>query len=382
MLIWEVRGVNFVINMLLLTGFSLLYTWLQHVEFHLPIWRRLRGASQIALTIGFLLLYHLASELRIMEAHDRKGLGWSYLAFQIGVLLFAMILKRSSWLFLSLSVVLLFWYWWLPNVSWWGYFYVVSVLLLAEADRFGWRIINRPLVFYPFCLLFSAPFLWANWISLHGIEVGWGVELAECFVVYYLVWYIYYQLKTRDERQATLLCEASQDNLTKLNNFRIFNDDLQQAFDDYRENGTQYLLYTFDIDFFKRVNDQYGHLEGNDVLKGVANELNRLLPKISSNAKAYRVGGEEFSFVVFNHQTQQGSPDEVANQVRGAIGKLVFKTKQGNQFQITISLGQAQIDAEDQNYLDVYKRADQRLYRSKEAGRNRVTTSDKRFKIV
>ncbi|HBF74784.1 MAG TPA: hypothetical protein DDW71_05945 [Lactobacillus sp.] len=377
MLIWEVRGVNFVINMLLLTGFSLLYTWLQHAEFHLPIWRRLREASQIALTIGFLLLYHLASELRIMEAHDCKGLGWSYLAFQIGVLLFAMILKRSSWLFLSLSVVLLFWYWWLPNVSWWGYFYVVSVLLLAEADRFGWRIIDWPLVFYPFCLLFSAPFLWANWISLRGIEVSWWVELAQCFVVYYLIWLIYYQLKRRDERQAILLCEASKDNLTKLNNFRIFNDDLQRAFAQYHEKGTQYSLYTFDIDFFKRVNDRYGHLEGNAVLKGVATELNRLLPKISSNAKAYRVGGEEFSFMVFDDQTQHGSPDEVANQVREAIGKLVFKTKQGDQFQITISLGQAQIDAEDQNYLDIYKCADQRLYRSKEAGRNRVTTSGK-----
>lgn len=374
MLIWEVRGVNFIINLLLLTGFTLLYSWLQRTEFHLLVWERLRGASQIVLTIGFLVLFHLASELRIMEAHDRQGLGWSYLGFQIGVILFAFFFKRSHWLFLSLAVTLLIWYWWLPNLKWWGYFFVATMIVMEIADQFGHLIIDRPFLYYPFCLLFSAPFLWANWISLRGIEVGWVIEIMQCFVVYYLLWFIHYQLKRRNERQALLIYEARRDNLTKLSNFRVFNEDLHQAFNNYRENGTQYLLYTFDIDHFKWVNDHYGHLEGNEVLKLVATELNRLFPTISTNIKAYRVGGEEFSFVVFDTHSQTGSAEKVANRVRQAIGHLAFTTKQDEQFQVTISMGQDQIDAEDQNYLDVYKRADQRLYHSKEAGRNRVST--------
>lgn len=378
MLIWAIRGVTFVINLLLLTGFALLYSWLQRTRFQFSIGGRLRNASQITLTIGFLVLYHLASVLRIMvNVHNSKAFGWSYLAFQIGVLIFALFFNQSRWLFLYLSVTLLFWYWWLPNVEWWGYFFVASIVMMYIAERFGRLIIDRPLLYYPFCFLFATPFMWANWISLDGIEPGWLWELTASLCVFYLIWFIYYRLKCRAEWQARLIRDAKQDNLTKLSNFRVFNDDLQQAFKDYQENGTQYLLYTFDVDHFKWVNDHYGHLEGNEVLKRVASELLRQIPQISSNAKAYRVGGEEFSFLVFDDQTQRNTPDVIANQVRKAIGRLKFRTKQGTQFQITISMGEDQIDAEDQNYLDVYKRADQRLYRSKETGRNRVTTAEK-----
>lgn len=376
MLIWAIRGVTFVINLLLLTGFALLYSWLQRTRFQFSIGERLRNSSQTALTIGFLGLYHLSSVLRIMSNHNSKAFGWSYLAFQIGVLIFALFFTQSRWLFTYLSVTLLLWYWWLPNLKWWGYFFVASMVMMYLAERFGRKIIDRPLLYYPFCALFSAPFMWANWISLNGIAPGWLWEIAASFCVFYLIWFIYYRLKCRGEWQARLIREARQDKLTQLSNFRVFNDDLQQAFKDYRNNGTQYLLYTFDIDRFKCVNDRYGHLEGNNVLKQVASELSRLVPQISSNAKAYRVGGEEFSFVVFDSQTQRNTAQSVANQVRKAIDRLQFTTKQGQQFQVTISMGQDQIDEEDQNYLDVYKRADQRLYRSKETGRNRVTTVD------
>ncbi|WP_252904109.1 GGDEF domain-containing protein [Secundilactobacillus silagei] len=244
------------------------------------------------------------------------------------------------------------------------------------AEKFGRQIIDRPLRYYPFCFLFAAPFMWANWVSLRGIEVGWLWEIFASLVVFYLIWFIYYELKLRNQRHALLLYEARQDNLTQLYNFRVFNEDLNRAFRDYHKNGTRYLLYTFDVDHFKRVNDRYGHLEGNAVLRKVAAELKQIVPEISSHAEAYRVGGEEFSILVFDVETQHCSANMAANRVRKAIGNLNFTTQQGEQFQITISMGQDQIDAEDQNYLDLYKRADKRLYRSKEAGRNRVTTSD------
>lgn len=374
MLGWAMRGVTFVINLLLLTGFALLYSWLQQTRFQFPILERLRGALQILLTISFLGLFHLASILRIMASNNRKGLGWGYLAFQIGVLIFALTFCKSRWLFLSLSLVLMVWYWWLPNVQWSGYFFLANVGLMAITEKYGQKIIARPLLYYPFCFLFSAPFIWANYLSLDGIEAGWLWEIMASLIVFYLIWLIYYRLKERAAWQARLIQQASQDNLTQLSNFRVFSADLHQAFKDYQNNGTEYLLYTFDVDHFKWVNDHFGHLEGNEVLKRVAMELSLLLPKISSTAKAYRVGGEEFSFIIFDRQTQIGSVDTVANEVREAISQLRFTTKKGEQFQITISLGEDQVNAEYQNYLDVYRRADQRLYHSKETGRDRVTT--------
>ncbi|GAT17793.1 GGDEF domain-containing protein [Secundilactobacillus silagei] len=376
MLAWAIRGMTFVTNLLLLTGFALLYDWLQRTQFQIQFLKRFRGICQILLTIGFLGFFQLASVFRIMEAHNRKGFGWSYLGFQIGVLIIALFFEKSRGLFPVASFLVLNWYWLLPNLVWWGYAFVFTLVLMRVAEKFGRQIIDRPLRYYPFCFLFAAPFMWANWVSLRGIEVGWLWEIFASLVVFYLIWFIYYELKLRNQRHALLLYEARQDNLTQLYNFRVFNEDLNRAFRDYHKNGTRYLLYTFDVDHFKRVNDRYGHLEGNAVLRKVAAELKQIVPEISSHAEAYRVGGEEFSILVFDVETQHCSANMAANRVRKAIGNLNFTTQQGEQFQITISMGQDQIDAEDQNYLDLYKRADKRLYRSKEAGRNRVTTSD------
>ncbi|WP_054653599.1 hypothetical protein [Secundilactobacillus silagei] len=96
MLAWAIRGMTFVTNLLLLTGFALLYDWLQRTQFQIQFLKRFRGICQILLTIGFLGFFQLASVFRIMEAHNRKGFGWSYLGFQIGVLIIALFFEKKS----------------------------------------------------------------------------------------------------------------------------------------------------------------------------------------------------------------------------------------------------------------------------------------------
>ncbi|MTV83081.1 GGDEF domain-containing protein [Secundilactobacillus folii] len=375
MVTWANRVVVFIMNTLLLTGFALMYWWLQHARFQRKALAHFRELFQILLTIGFLALFHFASVLMIINNVYRPGYGWNYLTFQIGILLFGLFFSHNHWLFISLVFTLLVWYWWLPNLPYWGLFFLASVALMWVADNYGRRLLRHPLYFYPFALLFGLPFVWANFLSLRGIDVGWLWQIGSMLIIDWLVWFIHNQLMNRSLREARLLREAKTDTLTQLNNFRVFNEDLETAFKTFKKEGAQYLVYTFDIDHFKRVNDRYGHLEGNEVLRQVASKLQQIVHGISYRAKAYRVGGEEFSFIIFDRERQQESTSVVANRVRQTLGALTFKTKKGASFKITISLGQDQVRAEDQNYLEAYKRADQKLYHSKQNGRNTVTVS-------
>lgn len=134
-----------------------------------------------------------------------------------------------------------------------------------------------------------------------------------------------------------------------------------------------YALYTFDIDHFKRINDQYGHPMGNTVLERVAVRFNGLMREINGTSKTYRTGGEEFCCILFDVNPESEHAEQVANHLREELSELQFSTRQGEQFSITVSVGEALIQDYDQNYMDIYKRADQRLYHSKNAGRNTVT---------
>lgn len=376
MLAWAIRLVTFIINSLLLTGFALIFTWLGSTDFYHAAKLKLRGFNQIILTIGFLVLFHAASELRIMQQHYITGYGWNYLNFQIGVIMFAVLFKQGRWLLLSLTATLFVWYWWLPNVTHWPIFFAMSVLLMWAAGHFNRELTAHRWLYYPFSLLFALPFMWANLVSLRGIDVGWWWEIGSSIAIDYLIWIIQKRLKQQHRRRIILMQEANTDNLTHLNNFRVFNEDLMTAFKQYQTQGVAYLVYTFDIDHFKHVNDQYGHLEGNVVLERVATQLGQLVKGISTDAKAYRIGGEEFSFIVFDRNGQFEETRQVANNVRKSISELAFMTKTGEKFQITVSLGQADVLPEDQNYMEIYRRADQQLYRAKEFGRNRVSVLD------
>lgn len=371
MLLWEIRIVTFITNLLLLVGYALLYNWLQNTKFTNNIHQKLRTSYLVSITIAFLILFHSASELSIIQNHNNTGFGWTYINFQIATVLYALLSSRKQALFYSLSVVTLSWYWWLPNVSNSALFYVVTLIMMWLAQRFGITIGTYRTLYYPFCLLFVTPFLWANLISLRGIDVGWPWELITTLLICWLLWEIHYLVKRQHIRQAVLLREARTDKLTHLNNFRVFNEDLLSAYS-HLTDPLNYSLYTFDIDHFKQINDQYGHLVGNQVLEQVSARLNDILAQLPYHFKTYRTGGEEFSFILFDTARVTEHPTQIANLVRDELSQLKFTVPPDQKFNITISLGQDHVLPDDRNYMDIYSRADERLYQSKHRGRNTI----------
>lgn len=128
----------------------------------------------------------------------------------------------------------------------------------------------------------------------------------------------------------------------------------------------------FDLDHFKQVNDHYGHPMGDLFLQAVAHCLETQLQTADNDQRLVaRLGGEEFALLCYGLDDETVS--ELLEQVRGAISQL--RIDEAPQLQLTLSVGWAGGQA-DQALSQIFRRADQALYRAKEAGRNRVEAND------
>jgi len=128
-------------------------------------------------------------------------------------------------------------------------------------------------------------------------------------------------------------------------------------------------VFFADLDSFKRVNDDYGHLVGDDVLRSAAEKMSRTVREYDHVG---RYGGEEFLVVLPDCSVE--SAREVAERVRQHIGDSPVVTSP-TRVVITISIGVAQWQ-HGQEVLDLLRRADAAMYRAKRNGRNRVEVSN------
>lgn len=158
---------------------------------------------------------------------------------------------------------------------------------------------------------------------------------------------------------------AIKDGLTGLYNKSYMIECLSNAFQNTIESGVDLSLIMIDIDHFKSVNDTYGHMTGDIVLKGVAHV-------ISSAARAtdvaFRYGGEEMGFILSGQNARKALT--LANRVRKMVEKQSFVGEKGDIIKVTISLGVSHYTDDMDSYEELVSRADQALYYSKENGRN------------
>ena len=158
------------------------------------------------------------------------------------------------------------------------------------------------------------------------------------------------------------------DPLTGLGNRRYFDRAIDPFFGALEENGTEFSIMVFDIDHFKRVNDILGHDMGDQILKEVAT---RLVTNMRAIDVVSRYGGEEFMIAMPN--TSEGEALIAAERVRSLIAGTPIYVE-GQALQITTSAGVAQVEPGEQ-LRDVFKRADDALYKAKQAGRNKVISA-------
>ncbi len=162
--------------------------------------------------------------------------------------------------------------------------------------------------------------------------------------------------------------ESMTDPLTEVGNRKFFSNELARATQEATETGTALSLLIADIDHFKKFNDSYGHLVGDQVLRLVARTL---IENLKGRDIIARYGGEEF--VILLPSTQVQNAVNVANQLRTNLGSKQIRRKNSQETLgvITISIGATEYCPNED--LDAFiARADAALYDAKQTGRNKV----------
>ena len=157
--------------------------------------------------------------------------------------------------------------------------------------------------------------------------------------------------------------EATTDYLTQLPNRSAYDKTLREALKEKATKGTSLALVVCDIDHFKRINDTYGHLVGDKVLKLLANVLRKSLRAPDFLA---RFGGEEFVAIIPNTSMEHIKP--LVEKLRKNIEKCPFHFS-GKRVTITMSFGITEFKP-GESHEAAFERADQALYQAKENGRN------------
>jgi two-component system cell cycle response regulator len=164
---------------------------------------------------------------------------------------------------------------------------------------------------------------------------------------------------------------AITDALTGLHNRRYMESHLALLAEQASARGKPLALMMLDIDYFKRINDNYGHDAGDDVLREFAVRIRKSIRGIDL---ACRYGGEEF--VIVMPETDLHVAGMVAERLRRSIAGEPFAIHKGaRRIEVTISIGLSTLDRKGEPVADVLKRADTALYRAKHDGRNRVVSA-------
>lgn len=182
------------------------------------------------------------------------------------------------------------------------------------------------------------------------------------------------------EKDANALLSLSHnDSLTGLANRRAFDLFLSQAVERWTRDQTPVSLIMFDIDHFKNLNDTFGHLVGDQVLKALGAQIQKIAASLEddqSRAMAARFGGEEFVLVLFGEVTDRSAP--IADNLRKTVQKTEIALLDANNnlvpsdLRVTVSVGIADLWA---GWKGAYMRnlvdfADKALYHAKHSGRN------------
>jgi diguanylate cyclase (GGDEF)-like protein len=165
--------------------------------------------------------------------------------------------------------------------------------------------------------------------------------------------------------------QAKTDPLTQLLNRREFEEQLAREVERAQRFGTPVGLVVLDLDDFKLINDRFGHLAGDGVLKAAASAIRQCTREIDQPA---RWGGEEFA-VILPHTGLDGAA-RLAERLRQAIGERQIPTPDGRSVRVTASFGVAALPGSGTTQVELTAAADDAVYRSKRAGKNRVSLAD------
>lgn len=183
------------------------------------------------------------------------------------------------------------------------------------------------------------------------------------FFLYYIVDYF----KTSNALIRKLKEESSKDFLTGLDNVRAFDYALNKHFENAQQKEQTFSLLAIDVDFFKRINDTYGHPVGDMVLK----ELGKILLHYCRKEDIVsRKGGEEFFIILPGCSINKAL--KIAERIRSGVNSHIFIIPGDKRTNISISIGISNYPETSSSLNELITQADNALYKAKQFGRNKV----------
>lgn len=179
------------------------------------------------------------------------------------------------------------------------------------------------------------------------------------------VWF-FRDITVQKNHEAALIQLARHDPLTGTANRRYFFERAEQEFMRSRRYQAPLSITLIDVDHFKHINDQYGHAAGDEVLKLLSQKISALLREHDLLA---RIGGEEFAILM--PSTGLAGAALMAERLRLAIAEEASAVA-GLMLHLRFSAGVTQLKDQDQSIEDCLRRADEAMYKAKQAGRDRV----------
>ena len=206
-----------------------------------------------------------------------------------------------------------------------------------------------------------------------GLFINYALEILQKWfynttaigTIFALIVIMYYFSKEIDQAKEELFMMTLTDELTKLYNRRIFMDYGSKMFDSVNE--SQFTLLLIDVDFFKTVNDTYGHECGDEALKHLAKIFTAHMRMYDLVA---RYGGEEFAILL--PRTDRISGEQIANRILKTVDETPIRIDDTRSVHLTISIGMVDRKAVKGDFSSMISKADEALYFAKGHGRNQV----------
>jgi len=227
-----------------------------------------------------------------------------------------------------------------------------------------------------FSRLKSYPLIVAVSSAMDDVLAPWKKQtmtvIGLCICVTVFVAFIWYHLlgaiKSKEQIQAKLEYQAKIDALTGLRNRRAFIEELNSEIERSNRYSRPLSLLMIDVDYFKKINDKYGHSAGDEVLRSMGTLFKDTIRGMDI---AGRIGGEEFGVIL--PETDIKSAIDAAERIRNRFEKLKISAA-SNEIMATLSTGVSALLISDTSPDAIMERADKALYLAKNNGRNRIET--------